>query len=198
MDKKEQLDGMLLECDGVLLTCDVVKAGISKTYLMEYVRKLNLKKVAQGMYLAPDAWPDYLYLQQIRYPKLIYSHETALYLWGMAEREPLQFTMTANAGYHAKSMDDDSNIRLYRVKKELLDMGVTQVESPFGHTLRVYDVERTICDLVRSRSQVEFQELQGALKEYVRRKKKNLPLLMRYAKELRVERILRQYLEVLL
>jgi predicted CopG family antitoxin len=45
---------------------------------------------------------------------------------------------------------------------------------------------------------IEAQDLQTAIKEYVRRKDKNIPLLMRYAKAFSVEKIIRQYLEVLL
>ena len=59
-------------------------------------------------------------------------------------------------------------------------------------------MERTICDVLRSRSRIEMQTLQGALKVYARRSDKDLRTLMRYAKLFRIEKILRQYLEVLL
>lgn len=62
----------------------------------------------------------------------------------------------------------------------------------------VYDMERTICDLIRSRNHIEMQTYQDALKQYARRKDKNLRNLMNYAQLFRVEKILRQYLEVLL
>lgn len=197
LNKKEILDKMLDERDGILLTSEVIAAGISKTYFMEYVKKMGMERMAMGVYLAADAWPDYFYVLQARYPKVIFSHETALYLLGLAEREPLQFTVTAKAGYHAKSMDEQ-NIKVYRMKEDLLEMGVTEVASPAGHMLRVYNGERTICDLLRSRSNIEIQDLQGALKEYVRSREKNLPQLMRYAKELHMEKVLRPYLEILL
>ena len=197
MSKKEFLDKMLNQNGGVLLTREVVSAGISKTYFMDYVKKRDLERVAMGIYLSLDAWMDSFYLLQIRYPEVIFSHETALYLLGLAEREPLQFTVTAKAGYHAKSMAEQ-NIKVYRIKKELLEMGLITVRSPAGHILRSYNAERTVCDLLRNRSRVEIQDLQSALKEYTRSKDKNLPQLMRYAKELHVETLLRQYLEVLL
>ena len=54
------------------------------------------------------------------------------------------------------------------------------------------------CDLLRSRNNMETQIFQGALKMYARRKDKDLRNLMRYAGMFRVEKILRQYLEVLL
>ena len=73
-------------------------------------------------------------------------------------------------------------------------MGITTAQTPFGHTVPVYDMERTVCDLLRSRSRIEIQTFQGALKAYARRKDKNLRTLMQYAGMFRVEKILRQYL----
>lgn len=197
MNKKEKLDNMLEEQGGVLLTRDVMKVGISKTYLLEYVKKMQLERVSLGVYLSQDAWADYFYLLQVRYSEVIFSHETALFLLGLAEKEPLQFAVTAKAGYHSKSMDEQ-NIKLYRVKKELLEVGVTEAYTPAGHKVRVYNAERTICDLLRSRSNIEIQDLQNGLKEYIRSKEKNIPQLMRYAEEFHVEKLLRRYLEVLL
>lgn len=197
MNKKEKLDNMLYKNNGVLQTVEVIEAGISKTYFMEYVKKKELERVAKGIYLSPDAWVDPFYLLQTRYPQIIFSHETSLYLLGMAEREPLQFTVTVKAGYHAKSMEEQ-NVKVYRVKKELLELGVVEAESPEGHLVKVYNAERTVCDLLRSRSNVEIQDLQSAIKGYVRSKEKNLPQLMRYAKEFHVEKFLRPYLEALL
>lgn len=197
MNKKEKLDNMLCEKNGVLQTADVIEAGISKTYFMEYAKKMELERVAKGIYLSPDAWEDPFYLLQMRYPQIIFSHETSLYLLGMAEREPLQFTVTAKAGYHAKSMKEQK-VKVYRVKKELLELGVVNLESPEGNLVKAYNAERTVCDLLRSRSNVEIQDLQTAIREYLRSKEKNLPQLMRYAKEFRVEKVLRPYLEMLL
>jgi len=45
---------------------------------------------------------------------------------------------------------------------------------------------------------MEFQIFQNALKQYVRRKDKNLRTLMQYAAMFHVEKLLRKYLEVLL
>ena len=59
-------------------------------------------------------------------------------------------------------------------------------------------MERKICDVMRSRCHIEIQKVQEALKAYARRKDKDLRTLVRYAKLFRVEKILRQYLEVLL
>ena len=77
-------------------------------------------------------------------------------------------------------------------------VGIVTMNTPFGNPVPVYDMERTICDLIRSRSGIEMQTFQDAFKQYTKRKDKDLRKLMRYAQMFRVEKLLRQYLEVLL
>lgn len=58
--------------------------------------------------------------------------------------------------------------------------------------------KQKLCDVIRSRSTIEAQVLQDALKQYARRENKNLHQLMEHANLFHVDRILRQYMEVLL
>jgi hypothetical protein len=80
----------------------------------------------------------------------------------------------------------------------MFEEGVVEAQTPTGQKVRVYNAERTICDLVRSRRKLDAQEVQAAFKAYMSKKDKNIPLLLRYAKSLNVEKIIRGYLEVLL
>lgn len=109
----------------------------------------------------------------------------------------MQYTITVKTGYNPTKLKADG-IQVYTIKKELQEVGRTMAKTSFGHEVPVYDMERTICDLIRNRSNIEIQTLQDALKQYARRKDKNLRTLMTYAKFFRVEKLLRQYLEVLL
>ena len=72
------------------------------------------------------------------------------------------------------------------------------MQTPFGHSVPVYNMERTICDIISNRKNMEAQAFQTAFKKYVKRQDKDLRLLMQYAERFRVDRILRQYLEMLL
>lgn len=197
MGKFESLDSLIQKNNGFLKTSEVSMLGVSRPYLGEYVRKRGLTRVTHGLYMSQDAWEDGMYVIQTRYPLAVFSHETALYLLNLAEREPIRYSVTFKAGANATGLAKQG-VKVYKVKEDLFDKGITEAESPAGHTLRVYNPERTICDLVRSRKNIEIQDLQTAIKEYVKLKQKNLPLLMRYAKAFSVEKIIRQYLEVLL
>lgn len=197
MDYKNHLDFMLEHEKGIILESEALAAGISKYHFFEYVKNERLERVAPGIYLSEDAWEDGMYILQSRYTQAVFSHETALYLLDMAEREPLRYTVTVKGKYNSPTLKAQG-IKIYRIKPELHELGITQAKSPYGHTVRLYNAERTICDIIRSRRNVEIQDFQAALKEYVRRKDKNLPRLMEYAVQFRVETILRKYLEVLL
>lgn len=70
--------------------------------------------------------------------------------------------------------------KVYKVKRKLFELGLTMLETPFGRKVRTYDRERTIYDIVRSRSRIDFQSVQSSLKEF------------------RVDNVLQKYLEVLL
>ena len=89
-------------------------------------------------------------------------------------------------------------LKQYAKRKDKNLRMLTTMQTPFGHSVPVYDMERTICDLLRSRKNVEMQVFQDALKQYAKRKDKNLRMLMKYAAMFHVENILRPYLEVLL
>lgn len=197
MTSAETLNKLLQENNGYLKTSEAVAAGVSRTVLGDFVRKNGLERVAHGLYISQDAWEDELYVIQVRYPEAIFSHETALYLLNLANREPLPFSVTLKTGKNSSALSKQG-IKVYKVKKELCGEGVVEVRSPSGHTIKAYNAERTICDLFRSRRNIEIQDLQDAIKTYIRLKEKNIPLLMRYAKAFSVEKIVRQYLEVLL
>jgi len=193
----DKLTTLLKENKGFLRTSDAVAAGVSRSALGDFVRRNGLERVAYGLYMSQDAWVDGLFVIQVRYPEAVFSHETALYLLRLAEREPNPFSLTVIAGTNAVGLSKQG-VKVYKVKKELFNEGVVLADSPSGHSVRTYNAERTICDLFRSRKNIEVQDLQSAVKEYVRLKEKNIPQLLRYARAFSVEKQVRQYLEALL
>ena len=197
MKRFEQLDQLVKKNNGTVQTSQVLEAGISKPVFYAYAEEKGLQQAAHGVYVAPDAWTDAFYLLHLRCGQAIFSHETALFFHDLTDREPFRYSITVKTGYNPSRLQED-NIQVYTVKKELHKIGLTDTKTPFGHTVPVYDMERTICDLLRSRSRIEIQVFQDALKQYVQRKDKNLRTLMQYAALFHVEKMLRQYLEVLL
>lgn len=200
MTKFEIMDSLLKQQGGILKTTDIIDEGISKPYFLDYVNNRNLVRVARGIYLSRDAWSrwsDWMYLLQIQYKQGIFSHETALFLHKLTDLKPTQYSMTVKTGYNPTNMTG-AGIKVYSVKKELHELGIMKARTPLGYSVNTYNLERTICDVVRSRSTVGMKVLQNVLKQYSRNSNKNLQQLLNYSKQFRIEKILLQYMEMFL
>ena len=187
----------IVDDSGILLTKNAIEAGISKHALYNFIRDNGFEKAAHGVYASPETWEDENYILSLRCPQGVLSHDEALYYHGLTDREPLQKTITIYTGYGTSRMDADG-IKVFTVKKELLDIGKEIVKTSYGHDIPLYNRERTICDLIRSKNRFEIQDFQTALKTYIMGKNKNLNRLMEYAKLFHVDKKIREYMEVLL
>lgn len=197
MSQFDVLDSLVASGNGYLCTSQALSSGVSKPTLAEFVSKRKMKRVAQGIYLSVDAWPDELYQLSLSSARIVYSHETALMLHGLMEREPKYTSVTVKAGYNATHLRK-KGIRVYQVTADVAELGATGVQTSFGNTVRVYDMERTICDILRNKSSMDMQIFQYAMKEYMASKQKNLNQLMVFAKRFQIEAAMRTYTEVLL
>ena len=182
---------------GTVTTAEVTNAGILRAHLRGLVDKGLLEHVERGVYVIPTVLNDEMYSLQTRLRRGIFSHETALFIHDLTDRTPIKFSMTFPLGYNTTSLQKE-NVTYIRVKKDHFDIGVIWAKSPGGNPIRVYNAERTLCDLLRGRSSTDIQVLTDALRRYTRLKKRDIPLLSEYAKIFHVEKKLQSYLDVLL
>jgi len=194
---KEKFENILNKNNGLLKTADVLSEGISKPQFYQYVHDYDLEKVAHGVYVFRDALVDEFSLLQAQFPKAIFSHKASLYLHGLAEREPLPFTVTVQSSYNSAGLVD-KGVKVYYSKKEWYEMGQAEIESPGGYTVMAYDMDRTICDIVRRADEMDVAVFNYAVRTYVARSDKDLSRLSRYASALRIERKIRERMGVLL
>ncbi len=181
----------------VLSTEQLLDVGVSKTTLTNYVREGLLERCGHGYYTMPDAIEDDMYLVMLRSKHIIFSHETALFLNGLSERTPFihAVTIPSNAAIPATIKEQ---CKCHYIKPELHEIGLTEKSTTFGNTVRCYDPERTLCDILRSRNRMDEETVIAAIKSYSKYKDKNLLNLGEYAEIFKVSKQVRQYLEVLL
>ena len=197
MTKYEIMNNLIENKNGYLLTSDVIESGISKPYMLDFVKKRNLERVAQGVYMSEDAWLDELYIISLRNKEAVLSHETALYLHGLMEREPTAIMLTVSRTYNATHLRNKGYV-INTVNKELLELGKTTAKTSYGNLVNVYDMDRTICDIIRCKDKLDIQVFGTAMKEYMNSREKNLNNLMLYAKAFAIEETVRMYTEVML
>ena len=197
MGATEEIIKMAKWNNGTVTTAMVVAAGFSRGNIKYLVDKGMIEKSSRGIYILPEVWEDEIFNLQNRFKRGIYSHETALFLWDLTDRTPNRYHMTFPMNYNLTNPKKE-NIRCVQCKKEIYDLGIEEVTTPGGNIVRVYSVERTLCDILKTHSHVDIQVVTEAFKRYAANSNKNIPVLSEYAKLLKVETKLRSYLEVLL
>ncbi len=193
----EKVRDILEGQNGILLTSDLAKFGIPRTYLSILVKKGEIQRFSRGAYSATNYMTDEVASIQARFKGAIFSHETALYLLGLTDRTPLFYSLTVPGVYNATSLKA-SGAKVYFVNRGLYLVGVITMKSPHGNEIKTFNLERTICDVLRSRNKIEFHFVNEALKKYVVHKDRNIDQLYDYAKQFRVQKTAREYIEVLL
>ena len=197
MDYLNKIEQIIKKQNGTILSADLDKYGIPRTYIQIMLAKGIVERVDRGVYVSVDSIEDEMFAMQTKYSKLIYSHETALFFHGLSDRTPFEYTASVPSGYKVVGSVGD-RFKIYYIKKEFHNLGVISVMNSFGNPIKIYNVERTICDVVRSKNRIDIQIFNEALKRFAKLKSVDYSLLMDYAKKLKVEETLKIYLEVLI
>ena len=182
--------------NGLIRVSDIESSGGDRHALKKYVEDNSIVRVGRGLYQIADQWEDELYILSLKYSRGIISHETALYIHGFTDRTPSIYTLTFPRGYNAPSLKNE-NVQIKRVKKENYDLGIIDGKSFYGNPVRLYNIERTLCDIVRGEGS-DIQIVLDAMKRYVKYENKNINLLFEYAEQLHVKKKILRYMEILL
>ena len=197
MDYMKELTDIAKTHGGIIEAKIAAQRGISKAMLYKLCKEDKIHRIVKGQYILPDDMQDELLSISNRSERIIFSHETALYLHGISDRTPFEHTVTAPSGC-IPSAAIKAECKVYYIKPELFELGKTTLRTPAGNDVPAYDLERTICDIIRSRNKLGTETFLAALKLYAVHQKKDLNKLNTYAKKMRVSNVLRHYLEVLL
>ena len=193
----EKILQIAYENHGTVTTEKISEAGILRSHLKTLLSKGLLEKISRGVYVLPNAMEDEMLVFQTRFKRGIFSHETALFIHDLTDRTPFTLTLTFPLNYNTSAAKNE-NLRCVRVKNTYHSIGAIWAESPCKNLIRVYNSERTLCDILKTRSNTDIQIITDAFRRYVCLSHKNIPLLSEYSRMFRVEKKVRDYLDVLL
>lgn len=193
----KRIETVAKDNNGFIKTAQVEEVGISRPMLKKFVDAGHLKKVRKGLYVLADELVDEYALVQAQSSTAVFAYGTALYLWGMSDRVPNTLDVVVPSGSNVSRLKKNNpHIRCHYVTPKFYDVGITQTQTPLGATVRLYDKERCICDLIRSKDDVEMQLFTQAIKDYFKNKPNNRKIL-KYGKLFGIEEKIRTYVEVL-
>lgn len=196
-----KINSVILEAlkknNNVITTAQVVELGFSRYLLSKYEKEGLLERERQGVYVFPDSVHDDMYTLMLRSRKIIFSHDTSLFLNGLSERTPFVHSVTIPNNTRVSKVIQEECV-CYYIKPELHQIGMTIRKTTLGNEVRCYNAERTICDLLRSRNRLDEEVVISAIKYYAASSGKDLNLLAVYASKFGVDKELKRYMEVLL
>ena len=181
--------------NGYLTTKDVTDNNIPRTYLTKLIKENEIERVSRGVYIKKNVLVDEFVVLQSKSKYAIYSNTTALYLHGFSNRIPIKYDITIKSGYKG-SLQKGKNVNLFYTKKELLELGVIDYKLDSGNVIKVYDLDKTICDIIRNKKKIDAEIFNKAIREYFYSKKKNTLKLYEYAKKMNIYNKVRDTFEV--
>lgn len=193
MTNYQKIEEILNINNGYITSKDIRLNKIPPSLFTKYKRDNDLVKIYRGFYSKKD-WliDDYLVFQYI-YPNLIFSLRSALFIHKLITLDKLSsilygLEVTSIKGSTISSFKFFKEVTFHVIQsKEEYELGIMEVNSPFNNKIKVYDKEKTICDLVKFKSQIELTLYLEVLFRYFNSKDKDITKLINYSKVMNIE-----------
>lgn len=199
LDQKDikNLNDIFKDYDYVMTTAQL---SAVKLYYRDIQRMLNeglIEKIKRGYYHWIDSYgKDEIVIINRLFPDGVLCMDTALFYYKYSDRTPAEWHITIDKNTsRQRTQVEYPLIKAYRVESELLPFGETNGEID-SQKVRIYDRDRTICDVLRNMNKMDKEIFNTAIQGYVKDPKKNIPNLMQYAKALRVQKRVKDIIEV--
>lgn len=171
--------------NGYITSKELDMFDIHRMYLKILQKENIIEKVGTGIYIDSKLIPDLYYIFSLEVPNTIFSHMTALYFHGLSIKAPDdEYDITVRQRYNSSKARKNN---VFYIKDELYDLGLTKVKTPMGNLVKVYDVERCICDIIRSKKRMDLKHIKYSIKTYLKRKDKDLVKLLTYAEKMNIK-----------
>ena len=182
----------------VITNKEAEELGYTRHNLSELTKSGQLERLRPGLYQLKGKVIDDFVLISSNSNRIIFSHQTALYLHDLSDRTPNVFHISVPQGYNASHIKKRyEDLQVHYAKKDLYELGKIEIKSPQGNFIPVYDMDRTICDIIIDREKIDKQIFTEAIKRYFKSPNKNLRRLIKYSRLFKIEDEIRKYMEVL-
>ena len=190
----EIIESIMKLNNGYVTSKELSNLGIHRMYLNIMKEKGMIEKVGNGIYIDSSKIEDSYFVFSLELSNIVYSHMTALYFHGLSIKAPNdKYDITVPNNYFNYKIKEHN---VFYVDKNIYELGLTEVKTPMGNSVRVYDIERCICDIIRSKNRMDSEHVKYSIRSYLKRKDKNLNKLSEYAEKLGIKEEVMNYIEV--
>lgn len=190
----EIIESIMKMNNGYVTSKELSNLGIHRMYLNIMKEKGMIEKVGNGIYIDSNKIEDSYYVFNLSMPNTIFSHMTALYFHGLSIKAPDdKYDITVRKTYNSKHLKKH---HVFYVPDDIYELGLTEAETPMGNSVRVYDIERCVCDIIRSKNRMDSEFVKHSVREYIKRKDKDLIKLSKYADKMGIKKEVMDFMEV--
>ena len=190
----EIIESIMKMNNGYVTSKELSNLGIHRMYLNIMWKKGIVEKVANGIYIDSNKIEDSYYVFSLSMSNTIFSHMTALYFHGLSIKAPDdKYDITVRKTYNSKHLKKH---HVFYVPDDIYELGLTETETPMGNRVRVYDIERCICDIIKSKNRMDSEFVKYSIREYIKRKDKDLIKLSKYAEKMGIKKEVMDFMEV--
>ena len=193
--KKRLIYDAFEDNDGLLNFNQVKELGLSYYTLNLMLANAEIYSDERGLYSLPNVYVDEWFGIQHRFPKGIFSLDSALWLHGLSLTVPFQPTLSFPYGTNTKNIKQNNILPI--VLRSYYDIGIEQLERQSKQNIFVYSRERTLAECLRPIYKMDIQLISTAFQIYFNNGQYNLDELYYYGKLFKVTRKLQSYIEVL-
>ena len=155
MDSTTKIIELASQNNGIVTAAMISSAGISRGSLKYLADTGRLDQVSRGVYTLPEVWEDEFVSIQERYKRGVFALDTALFLHDLTDRTPHKFHMAFPYGYNTSS-PKAAGILCSCKKEPYYSLGIALVDTPAGNTVRAYNAEKTLCEILKPISHTDI------------------------------------------
>lgn len=200
MDNKkiEKARSLFLNNGLILRTSELKENKFHSREIAELVSLGYLAKIGRGTYVWKEKendLTDNALACGIIPQGIIYLYSAAAY-YELTTMNPMKVSMAVPLGSREIKLPEYPPIDLYPLSKNI-DLGKEEIRKEH-EIIRIYNMERTVCDFFKNRNKVGKDIMLEVVKNYMNLKTKNIQRLMEYAEVLTDKKALSTYIEALL
>lgn len=198
MKKYEEIIDFINKKNSVITTKDFKGKKIGFYFINKLIQDNYIYRIEKGVYGKKDSFEDEYFIIQNRYKNAIFSYNTALYFLNKTEVTPNIIDISIPNDYNVSTINT-KRIRVHYVSRENMELGSIRIKSPFGNTIKSYNLERTICDIVKNerKSGLDIEQRNKIIRKAFSNNDIDGSILIQYAKKLKCEKKIRVIMEVL-
>ena len=182
---------------GIMRTTQLAEEKIFYPQREKLIADGIIEKIRRGYY----QWIDLDDFSEIGtvirlFPDAILCMDTALRYYGYSDRTPgdWHLAVSKDSG-KSRFKIDYPFVKPYYAEPAVLELGLT-TGTMDGHTIRIYDKDRLICDCLRYRNKMDKEIFNKAIQKYIADPEKSIPKLMEYSEPLRVKKLAKDLIGV--